>query len=133
MPRGHEFAVGADQLGKPSPHFARATRKRQLGEMPALLAHAAEIDAARLRSQRAFFQQTDAEAVAAEVECCGASGDAAADDRDIDAYALRHRGLDHGSGIGLTGGCARKRPTAATSCRDSVANSSAAAALHIRP
>src|ERR1700751_635280 len=90
------------------PHIARERR-----EMPPLLAHAAEIDAARLRSDRALLREADAQAVAAELQRRGAALDAAADDCHVDAKSFRHGELVHGMGIGFTGGWPRRRPTSA--------------------
>src|SRR5205085_4005893 len=85
VPGRDELAVGTDELAQPSPDLARSARQGQFGEMPALLPHAAEIDTARLRSQRTFFHEANAQAVPAQVKRRRAAGDAAADDRDIDA------------------------------------------------
>src|SRR5438874_3971898 len=101
--------------------------------MPALLPYAAEIDATRLRAQRALFHQAHVEAVAAQLQRRGATGDAAADDRDIATQSRGHGGLDHGMGIGFTGGWPRRRPAAVMSCRVCAASNSAATRPHMRP
>ena len=124
-----------------------SVRAGAIDEVDALLAHAAKIDATRLRTQCAFFHQAHAEPVEAEVERGRAARDTAADDGDINAKTLGHGRLvsrfasslrygqlfNHGIGIGFTGGWPRRRPIEATSCRVSTARSSAAVRPHIRP
>ena len=48
MAAGYELAIGAHDLGEPVPDAARAPRQRQLGQVAALLTHAAIVDAAGL-------------------------------------------------------------------------------------
>src|SRR5262249_30905197 len=125
----HELAIVAGDLGKTSPHFSRAPREWELGQVAPLLAHAAVVDAARLASARPAFEQDDGCASLAQMQRGGASGDAAADDRDV-GYEL----LGHGViGIGFTGACPRKRPMSCNGTPSAAETTAAADGLHVRP
>ena len=89
MAARHELAIAADDLGEPAPHLARAPRQRQLGQVAALLAHAAIIDAARLAAARPALEQNDRGAAPAQMQRRRAAGGAAADDRDIRSRRAR--------------------------------------------
>ena len=132
MTGGLELDVLAEPLVELVPERPRPARERQLGEVAALLAHAAEIDAARAGAAQALLEQRDRQPGLAQRDGRGAAGDAAADDRDVDAQALAHGALAT-IGIGLTGGWPRRRPTRSRSLPQARARSSAAASPQTRP
>ena len=109
-----ELDVLAEHLVELVPDRRATARERQLGEVAALLAHAAEIDAARAGAAHPLLEQHDGHPGLAQRDGSGAAGDAAADDRDIGRETLRHGALPR-TGIGLTGGWPRSRPTLSTS------------------
>ncbi len=113
VPARLELDILAELAAEIVPQDSRTPRERQFGEMTALLAHAAEIDAAGASAAETLFQHRHREPRLAQRHRGGAGGNSAADDRDID-----HKTLAHGrppTGIGLIGGLLRRRPTAATS------------------
>ena len=102
--------VVAHQFGHAPPQFVRATRDRQLCRVSTLLAYAAVVDARGLTANRAALEQHHPRAAPGQVQRRGAAGAATALDEDVTGdihcacASLR-------MGIGLTGGCARTRPT----------------------
>ena len=107
-----ELAIGADDLGEPVPHRARAPRERQFGERAALLAHATVVDAARLAAAQPALEQDDANATLAQVQRGRAAGGAAADDRDVGS----ERSFTGGSLRLATAGSPAQRGSRAGAC-----------------
>ena len=127
-----ELDVLAEPLVELVPERPRPARERQLRQMPALLAHAAEVDAARARAAKILLQQSDAQSGRSQCGRRRTAGDPAADDRHVDSQLFGHDGLAR-IGIGLTGGWQRKRPMLSMSAPQARASSSAAASPHSRP
>ncbi len=122
-----EFAVGADEAGQLGPKPPGAPGQGQLAQRAALLAHAAEIDAARPLPREVALQEQDREPLAAKMERRRGAGDAGAQHDGI--------GPDHRSSTakGFTGGWPRSRPTAESSTPRAAARISAAAPAQSRP
>jgi hypothetical protein len=85
-----EFDILTEPFGQPVPERARPARQWQLGEVATLLADAAEVDAARARAAETLVEDDDRQPRVAQRDGGGAAGDAAADDRDVDAQSLAH-------------------------------------------
>src|SRR4051812_40620685 len=132
MPGNLELDILAEGLAHPIPQRVRPARQRQLGEVATLLAHAAEVDAARSGAAKALLQQHDRESRLPQRGRGGAAGDAAADDRDVGAQTLGH-GAPPRIGIGFTGGWPRRRATLSMSAPQARVRSSAAAWPQTRP
>ena len=120
-------------LVEPVPDRARAPRERQLGEVAPLLANAAEIDAARAgaaqrpsRAPRPSARRWRSATAAAQPAMPPPMI------VDVDLQALGHAAPPR-TGIGLTGGWPRRRPTLSRSVPQARASSSAAASPQTRP
>src|SRR5437868_4458367 len=125
MPARLKLHILAKQAVEIVPERARAARQRQLDEIAALLAHAAEIDPARAGTAQPLFQHGNRQSGLAQRDRSPTGRDAAADDCDVDVEPLAHGSPP--TGIGLIGGLPRSRPTAATSMATVRARTSAAA------
>ncbi len=116
------------QLLHPTPDRSRAIGERYLGEIAALAAHVAEVGAAGLSADQFAFQQRDRTAMlAAQEECGRRAHQAAAEHQHIATgvgSCLRHPSTSRVFiSNGLTGACARSRPT------DSIGTPAAAATI----
>ena len=81
--RDFVLAVAADQLRQALPDRERAGGNAELRELAPVAPDSAEIDSARRRSELVLLHHGDAGAAFAQVQRCGTSDEAAADDDHI--------------------------------------------------
>ena len=132
MAQRRELQVLAQQLVDATPDLARAVGQRQLRQHAALPAHVAEVGAAGLAADEFALEQRHAQPALAQEERGRRADQAAAQYQDI---GIVHGGVLHRHSAtscvlinsGLTGACARRRPTCSIGTRASAATISAAA------